>query len=224
MISLGLRTFVRYLVPLALLAVIVCAPLVLVAFSAPWPQNPKTANVAIGRAFAIAALAWIPALVLVGAAAPLARSLAAGAPLSQPRALYEAFANTVRMALPCLAACVAIAVGGLALVVPAFLLMALLALTGASTERGISGPLADSAAHVRAHWKPVVAIVVAMIVVDLALALVAWKVFAVPFDKKLKAVQYAPYGSIARIVALGVLATTPVFASLFAAVRARASA
>ena len=224
MIGLALRTLARYIVPIAMLAVLVCAPLMLVAFSGPWPQNPPAANLALGRAFAIAGTAWMATFVLVGAVAPLARSVAAGAPLSQPRALYEAAANALRMVLPCLAACVAVLVGGLALVLPAFALMVLLSLTGASTERGIPAPLADSVAIVRAHWKPVVAIVIAMLVVDAALALAAWKVVAVPFGKKLKPAQWATYGSVARVVALGVFATTPVFASLLAAVRARASA
>jgi len=125
------------------------------------------------------------------------------------------------MALPCLAAIAAVLVGGLALVLPALALVVLLSLTGASTERGMPAPLADSVAVVRAHWQPVAAIVAVMLIVDVALALAAWKVFAVPLAKKLKPEQWATYGNVARVVVLGVLATTPVFAALLAAVHAR---
>ena len=159
--------------------------------------------------------------VLVAAAAPLARSIAAGAPLSQPRALVTAFANTVRMALPCLAASAAVFVGGLALVLPAFALLVLLSLTGASEQRGMPAPLADSVAAVRTRWPPIAVIVAIMLVVDVALVFAAWKLVTVPFATKLKPAQWATYGNVARVVALGVLVTAPVFATLLAAARTK---
>jgi hypothetical protein len=220
-IGLALRTLVRYVVPLAMLSVLVCAPLLAIAFRSPWPHNLPAANLALGRAFAIAGTAWMVTLVLVAAAAPLARSVAAGAPLSQPRALVAAFASTVRMALPCLAAIAAVVVGGLALVVPALALLVLLSLTGASESRGMPAPLTDSVAAVRARWRPIAAIIAIMLVVDIALAFAAWKLFTVPFAKKLTPAQWATYGNVARVVALGVLATAPVFATLLAAARTK---
>lgn len=221
MIGLAVRTLVRYIVPLALVSVLVVAPWLAIAWKSPWPHDLKTANLALGRAFAIAGTAWMATFILVGAAAPLARSIAAGAPLSQLHALVAAFTSTLRMALPCLAAIAAVVIGGLALVVPALALLVLLALTGASTERGLPAPLVDSVAAVRAGWKPVAAIVAVMLLVDVALAFAAWKLVAVPFAKKLKPAQWATYGNVARVVAIGVLATTPVFATLLAAVRAK---
>ena len=221
MIGLAARTLGRYLVPLAIVSAIVCVPFALLAYASPWPRDLPTANAALARAFAIAGGAWMARFVVVGAAAPLARSLVAGAPLSQPRALGVAAGNALRMALPCLAAIAAVLVGGLALVVPALALVVLLSLTGASTERGMPAPLADSIAVVRARWQPVTAIVAVMLIVDVALALAAWKLFAVPLAKKLRPEQWATYGNVARVVVLGVLATTPVFAALLAAVHAR---
>lgn len=221
MIALALRTLVRYCIPLALASLVVTAPFFALAYRSPWPRNLPMANAALGRAFAIAAVAWIATLLLVAAAAPLARSLAAGAPLSQPRALVAAFANLVRMALPCLAASATVVIGGLALVVPALALVVLLALTGASEERGMPAPLVDSAATVRARWRPIALIVASMLVVNIALAFAAWKLTAVPFAKKLTPAQWATFGTVARVVALGVLVTAPVFGTLLAAARVR---
>ena len=221
MIGLALRTLVRYVVPLAMISVLVCAPLLAFAFRSPWPNNLPAANLALGRAFAIAGTAWMVTFVLVAAAAPLARSVAAGAPLSQPRALVAAFANTVRMALPCLAAIAAVVVGGLALVLPALALIVLLSLTGASEERGMPAPLVDSVATVRARWRPIAVVVAVMLLVDVALAFAAWKLVAVPFANKLKPHEWATYGNVARVVALGVLVSAPVFATLLAAARAK---
>lgn len=222
MIGLALRTIVRYVVPLAIATFLVVAPFAALAFRSPWPRDLAGANFALARAFAIAGTAWIATFVLVGATAPLVRSVAAGAPLSQLRALTAAVGNAIRMALPCLAASAAIVVGGLALVIPALVLLVLLSLTGASTERGMPAPLVDSVAAVRARWRPVVVIVGVMLVVDVALVFAAWKLVTVPFGKKLSPAQWATYGNVARVVVLGVAATAPVFATLLAAVRVTA--
>jgi hypothetical protein len=221
-IGLALRTIVRYVVPLAIATFLVIAPFAAIAFKSPWPRDLATANFALGRAFALAGLAWIATYVLVGAAAPLVRSVAAGTPLSQPRAVVAAVGNAIRMALPCLAASAAVVIGGLALVVPALALLVLLALTGASTERGMPAPLVDSVAAVRARWRPVVVIIGVMLVVDVVLVFAAWKLVAVPFGKKLSPMQWATYGNVARVVVLGIAATAPIFATLLAAVRVTA--
>ncbi len=221
-LGLALRTLARYVVPLAVATAVVVAPIAFVAFRSPWPRDLATANGAIVRAFVLGLAGWAVQIGLVGAAAPLARSIAAGSPLPQGRALVAALANLARMAVPCLGAIAAVAIGGLALVVPAFVLMVLLALTGASTERGMPAPLFDSAAAVRDQLGIVIAIVAAMLVVDVGLAVAGWKLFAVPLAKKLSPVQWATYGNAVRVVAIGLAATSPVFATLLAATRARA--
>ena len=220
-LGLALRTLVRYAIPLALATIVVAGPLLVVAFRAPWPRNLPMANAAIARAVVLAILGWAAVLLLVAAAAPLARSLARGAPLAQPRAVAAALANLVRMTLPCLAALGAIAIGGLALVVPALALLVLLALTGASTEPGMPGPLADSVRAVRARWRPVAAIVGAMLLGYAGLVVAGWQLATVPFAKRLSPAEWATYGNVARIVAIGVVATAPVFATLLAAARVR---
>jgi len=176
--SLGLaaRTFARYLVPLAIVTVVVLAPVVGLALRVRPPADLAGAQRMLRLAWILAGSAWAFQLVLVGAAAPLARALAAGAPVSQLRALGLALAGIVRGALPCLAAIGAVLVGGLALVVPGVALLVLFSVTGASRERGMPAPLVDSAAVVRAQLPVVAAIVAAMLAVDLALAFGAWKV------------------------------------------------
>lgn len=220
MIALALRTVVRYLVPLALASVLVVGPAVALAFRAPPPINLPTANAALLRAWLLTALGWMFVLVLVAAAAPLVRSVAAGAPLSQLRALAAALANLARMLLPCLTAAAAVAIGGLALVVPALALFVLLALTGASTERGIPAPLVDSVRMVRARWRPVAAVAGVMLVVQVAVAIGAWKLGTVTAVKPTPA-HWATYANVARIVALGLLVTSPLFATVLAAARVR---
>jgi hypothetical protein len=222
-IGLAARTLVRYVVPLAIVTLVVVAPWAYVAFRSPWPRDLAGANFALARAFAIAGTAWIATFVLVGAAAPLVRSVAAGTPLSQVRAIGAAVGNGLRMALPCLAASAAVLIGGLALVVPAFVLMVMLALTGASTERGMPAPLVESVAIVRRRWRLVAIVVAVMFVVDVALVFVAWKTVAVPFGKKLKPAEWATYGSVARVVLIGIAATVPMFATVLAAIGVRAA-
>ena len=216
---IALRTMVRYVVPLAAITFVAAAPFLAAAFRAPWPYDLASANGAMLLAGAIALAQFALVFVLVAAAAPLVRSVVAGAPLSQPRAFVEVFANTTRMLVPCLAAIAAVLVGGLALVLPALVLMVLLSLTGASTERGMPAPLAESVAAVRARWKPVTAIIVAMLVVEVILVVAAWKLATVPLAKKLTPAQWATYGNVARIVALGVAVTSPVYATLLASQR-----
>jgi hypothetical protein len=222
-IGLAARTAVRYVVPLAIATFVVVAPWAYAAFRSPWPRDLAGANIALARAFGIAGTAWIATFVLVGAAAPLVRAVAAGAPLSQPRAVGAAIGNGIRMALPCLAASAAVLIGGLALVVPAFVLMVMLALTGASTERGMPAPLVESVALVRQNWKPVAIVVGLMFVVDVVLVFVAWKTVTVPFGKKLKPVEWATYGNVGRVVVLGIAATAPLFATVLAAIGVKAT-
>jgi hypothetical protein len=218
--SLALRSLVRYLVPLALATAIVCAPLLLVAFRAPPPRDLATANAALRTGFAIAGVAWMAQLALVAAAAPLVRAVATSAPLSQLRAVVAAVSNLVRMIVPCAAAIACVVVGCLALVIPGLVLLVLVATTGASTERGMPAPLVTGADVVRAHWRTFAAIVAAMLVVDVAIAVVAWKLI-VPATPAKTPQAWAAYGAIARTVALGVLATAPVFSMLLAAARVR---
>jgi hypothetical protein len=223
MLGLALRTYGRYAVPLTLISIVVFAPACYSALRAPPPNNAATAISALRFAWTLAATGWAYQLVLVGAAAPLVRGVAAGAPLSQPRAVAAALANLIKMALPCLTAIAAIVLGALALVVPAIVVFGLLALTGASRERGIPAPLADSARSAQTHAAAVACVLAAMLAVDLVLALAAWKLGTVPIAGKLAPAQWAAYGQVARVVAIGLAIVSPVFAMLLAAIHVAGS-
>jgi hypothetical protein len=221
-LALALRTYVRYVVPLTLLSALVFAPLLWFILRLPVPGDAALAKKLYVVAWGVAASAWIAQYVLVGGVAPAARGLAMGKPLSQLRALRDGCAGLGRVLLPCLVAVAAIAVGGLALVVPGVVLVVLLALTGASEARGMPAPLLDSIAVARANLKTVVLVVVAIVVVDLALAGVAYLVLFEPLAKKPTPAQLEASRWVARSIAAGLVVISPLLASVLAAVRLRA--
>lgn len=173
--SLTLRAYLRYAAPLLVLAAVALVPTLAFALRQPVPADGDGVRALLRLAWILAATAWIPQLVLVAGAAPLVRALVAGQPLSQRRALADGVAALVRALVPCAIAIAAIVLGLVALVVPGLLLLALLALTGASDRLGVPPPaaLADSAAVVRAQWRTVVPIVALMIAGDLAVVAIA---------------------------------------------------
>jgi hypothetical protein len=220
-VGLALRTLGRYLLPLALLSAIVLSPIIWTMLRVPLPPHTAGARSLLVLAWVLAGSAFAFQLVLVAAAAPLARSLAAGRPLSQPDALVAGLVQLVRMLLPCALALVAIALGGLALVVPGLVLLVLLSLTGASTACGLPAPLVDSIAVARANLRAVVLAVAAIVVVDLAIALLAQLVLAAPIVKKMKPPQLATYRDLVRTVGIGVTLVSPLAACVLAAIHAR---
>src|SRR5688572_28348601 len=97
---LALRTWARYVVPLTLLSAVVHAPLLRYTMALDVPKDAAGAKQLLVVVWIVAATAWIAQLALVAAAAPVARSVAAGAPLSQWKALVHGFGNLVRMVVP----------------------------------------------------------------------------------------------------------------------------
>jgi hypothetical protein len=221
--ALALRTYVRYLVPLTLLAAVVFAPVIYGALRMPAPRDPVRARAALTTAWVIASTAWMFQLALVGAAAPLARAVAAGAAPGQLRAFGRAAVQLARTLVPCLAAIAAVAIGGLALMVPGLMLLVLLALTGASTRCGLPAPLLDSIDLVRASARAVIAVVAAMLVVDLAIAFAAQQLLVPPLTRKMKPVQLVPYRDLVRVTAVAVMIVSPIVATALAAIAARAT-
>jgi hypothetical protein len=220
-VALALRTLWRYPLPLAVASVIVLSPLVWIALRVPAPPNTAGARATLVLAWLVAGTGFTLQLLLVAAAAPLARSLVAGAPLSQPRALAASLVQLLRMLVPCAVALATVAIGGLALVVPGLVLLVLLSLTGASTACGLPGPLVDSIAVVRANLRGVVIAVAAILLLDLAIALAAQLAVAAPLVRKMKPPQLATYRDVVRVVVLGVAIVSPVGACILAAIRAR---
>jgi len=86
-VALALRTYVRYLVPLTVLAVIACAPIVWFALGATEPRDAASARAMLRVTFVIAATAWVWQIMLAGAAAELVDGVATRTPISsrQPR-------------------------------------------------------------------------------------------------------------------------------------------
>ena len=87
-LSLTLRTWLRYFVPLTLIAAAVMIVFVLIGLRAHLPNDVVQARSEMHLGWELAASAWIFQLVLVGAAAPAVRGVALDAPLSQASALF----------------------------------------------------------------------------------------------------------------------------------------
>lgn len=219
---IALRTYARYFVLLTLLALVVHAPLAYLAYAVPVPRTAAHAHQLVRLALALPAVAWMLQLWLVGAAAPLAASVASGAPLSQLAALRAAALGLARGLVPWLAALAAILVGLLALVVPGLILLALFARTAGSGTRVVRTALAGSARAVRDHLALVIGILVALVLVDVGIAVVAkLALTSHPLPKKLDPRVLAPYRDLVRIAAIAPIVVAPLFAALLAAVGVR---
>jgi len=214
----ALRIWLRYAIPLTLLSAIALSPVIATALRTRAPVDQAGAKAALVLGWELIALAWFGQLVLVGGASAMTRARP-----SQLRALGTGFVQLVRAILPCLAAVTAIAIGGLALAVPGLVLIVLLALTGASPARGVPAQLADSIAVARKHLPTVVLASAAMIAIDLAIGLVAQRVFAAPLPRPPAPAQLAPYRHFVHAVALALVLASPLPATVLATIRTRVS-
>jgi hypothetical protein len=218
-VPLALRAWLRYLVPLTLLAVITCAPLLYIALHAHAAKDVAAARIQVRVPWLLASFAWIFQLWLVAAAAPLVRSIADANPLSQIRALIAGLRGLVRGALPIAAVVAAILLGGLALAVPGVLLLVLLSLTGASEQlrEPLPAPLLDSIAAVRVSWRRVVITLAAIIVVGLVVTFVVQKLYVPPIKSKVPPSKLVGIRTFLRVVGLSLTAMSPLAACLLAA-------
>jgi hypothetical protein len=220
---LAARALVRYAVPMALLAALALAPWLLLALGEPPPADLPGARGVLRDAWLLGATAWIGQLLLVGAAAPLVRAVDAGAPPSQLGALGRGARQLARAAVPWLTAVAAIAIGGLALAAPGLALLVLFSTTAASTERGLPGPLVESAALVRRCLPLAAGAVAALLAVDLGAVLVAQGLLRpAAAAGKLRPDQLAMFPRIAQVAAVAALVVAPAIAALLAAVHVRA--
>jgi len=220
-VSVALRTYLRYLVPLTLLSALALSPLVYIALAVDTPRDAAQARGIVMLAWTAGATAWIGQLLLVAGAAPAARGLVAGAALSQRHAFARGAVAMLRALVPCLLAAAAVVVGALALVVPALVLVTLLALTGASPETNPPlSRLRDSIAAVRAHVTPVAATVAAIAFFDVALVLVARRFSAPLMGKKPTVTELAAYRHLIDIVVAGLVLASPLAAATLASLRA----
>jgi hypothetical protein len=214
LLAAALRTWLRYLVPLTLLSAIALSPLLYLAMTARIPADATAAAALRRLSWELVALAIVPQLVLVGAAAPITRNRP-----SQLRALASGLTGLLAALLPCIAAVAAIALGILALVVPGLILLPLLALTGASTERGIRARLLDSITIARRNLRPVVLTVLALLAVDVAIGVFAHLQFSVPFPKRPSPAQLTAARHVIQSIAVALVVVSPLLATVLAMIR-----
>jgi len=212
----AVRTWLRYLVPLTVLSAIALSPLVALALATPAPADLTGVRPVLMLGWALLAIAWPSQLVLVGGASVMTR-----APRSQLGALGGGFVQLVHAVVPCLVAAAAVAIGCLALAVPGPILLVLLALTGASRERGLPAPLVDSVAAARRQLLAVALAVAALVAIDAAIGLVAFRAFVVPLPAKPAPAQLAAIRDFVRAIALALVIASPLPATLLATIRAR---
>jgi hypothetical protein len=206
-----MQLVLRYAAPLLVASVAALLPqLVLVA----WLDVPETADAAkqlFVVAWIVAGTAWWSQIVLAGAVAPILRTRP---PIG--RAFAVAVIGAARAFVPCVLALAAFVVGGLALVVPGVVVMTLLALTGAVDGDTTATRFAASAAAVRRRWGAVALALLAIVVVDLAIAGGAWLGVFQPLAPKPTPAQLAASLRMVRVVALALVAVSPIAATALA--------
>ena len=215
-VALAMRTWVRYLVPLTLLSAIALSPLIVLAARVHTPVDAAAIRPVIQLGWTLLAVAWLGQLVLVGGAAAMRSD-----PPSQLRAFTRGLLQLVRAVVPCGVAALAVAIGGLALVLPGLALLVLLSLTAASRERGLPGPLLDSLAAARRQLPAVALAVLALFALDAAIGLIAYRAFLAPLPAKPTPVQLAAVRNFVRAIVLALVVLSPLPATLLAALHAR---
>jgi hypothetical protein len=215
-VAFAIRTWVRYLVPLTLVSAIALSPLIVLAARVHPPADATAARPVIQLGWTLLAVAWLGQLLHVGGAAAMLTD-----PPSQLRAFTRGLVQLVRAVVPCGVAALAVALGGLALVLPGLVLLVLLSLTAASRERGVPGPLLDSVAAARRQLPAVALAVVALFAIDAAIGLIAYRACLTPLPAKPTPVQLAAVRNFVRAIVLALVVLSPLPATLLAAIHAR---
>ena len=220
---LPVRAWLRYLVPLTLLAAIAFLPMLYIASRVGAAQDLAKARAQIRMGWILAGSAWMFQWLLVAGVAPAVRGLASGKPLTQVGALLDGMRNLIRGLVPWVIATAAVVLGGVALVVPGLFLVVLVSLTGASEKLGEPPPaaLVDSVAIVRRALPRVALAVGAIIVVDLAICFAVQTAIVPTITKKVPAVKLLPIRAFVRLVPLAIAAVSPLLACVLASLHVR---
>lgn len=227
MSALLLRTYLRYVVVVTVLAAVVFAPLLYLGWKLRVPADLAQAKGVVRTAWMLVGLAFAPLLVLVGGVTPAVRSVADGRPLSQLGALRAGITGLVRAAVPCAAVLLATMIGSLALVVPGLAALALLALAGATAD--VEGDLAARLAAAVAAARPRILAVGALLLGTIAMFLGATyalqRGLPIPLPKAPTPEQLASFQAFARhsIAVVALIAPLPAIALAAIAARARPS-
>jgi hypothetical protein len=214
-VPLALRAWLRYLIPLTLLALVACAPMLWIAWRWPAPADVQHARLQMRVTYALASTAWIWQLWLVAGVAPAIQRLADGQPISQARALTGGLRGLATKLVPVVITVFAISMGSLALVVPGALLLVLLSTTCATATH------AEAIAVGRANMKRLAIILAAVIAGALIIALVCQVAIVPAIGKKVAASKLLPIRTFTRTLALALTAYSPIAACAIAAVTAR---
>lgn len=215
MIQPALQLWLSHVIPLTVVSAVALLPQIVIALAARPPSDPAGARSLIALGWTLIATAWPAQLALAGGASAMA-----AAP-SQARALGAGLAQLIRAVVPCLIAGLAIAIGCLALAIPGLILLALLALTATSRERGLPAPLLDSIAAVRPQLAAVAITVAAMFAIDAAIGLVALRALLAPLPAKPTPAQLAGVRELVRGAAAALVVLSPLPACALARLRAR---
>jgi hypothetical protein len=209
-IALTLRTWLRYVVPLTLVAIIACAPLLYVALTAQPPADFARGRSQLRLGWGLAGCAIGFQLLLVAGVAPAVRAVAGGVPLSQGAALLAGLRGLVRGVLPWAVAIASVLLGGLALVGPGLLLVCLVSLTGASDQLGTSPQAAimDSVNVVRRQLPRIALLVLAIVAIDLAITFAVQSMYVPVIAKKASAAKLLPVRTFLRITVLAIVAVS----------------
>lgn len=218
-LSLTVRAWLRYIVPLTLLALIALGPVAYAAWKTAPPIDVVAARALVRRGWILMTCAIALQLLIVAAAAPAVRALHRGAPLSQLGVLVMGLRGLIRGFVPWLTAMVAVMLGGLALVVPGVLLLVLLSMTAASDQLGapMPAPLQDSIAVARAHLPRIAVVVAAIVAVDVAITFAAQFTFVPVVGKKVAAAKLVPIRTFVQVSVLALVAIAPAIACAVAA-------
>lgn len=224
MTSLLLRTYVRYAFVTTVLAAIVFAPLLYLAFKLKVPADVAQAKGVVRTAWLLVGLSLAPLLVLVGGVTPAVRSVADGRPLSQLGALRAGVAGLARAALPCAVVLLATVIGSLALVLPGLAALALLALAGATADGG--GDLAARLHAAVSLARPrIVSVIITLVVTAAAFVGATYALsrgLPIPLPKAATPEHFAAFQLFVRYAITAIALFAPLSALALAAIAARA--
>ncbi|MGE0549569.1 MAG: hypothetical protein AB7O24_13200 [Kofleriaceae bacterium] len=214
----AVRAYARYVVPMTVLSVLAFTPLIAIAVASAPPHNLAGATATIRIAWLFGAVAWMPVLALVAAAAHVISS-----PGSQLDVLRGGGAVLVKSAPACGAAIAAIVIGGAALVVPGVMLLVLFATTGATASGELSDRLTTGAAIARTQWRSIAIVVALTLVAQLAIVYLAQRFGApLPLPKKPNVLQLAAVQRSLWIAIAGLIVTAPISAIALACIHVNA--
>jgi hypothetical protein len=154
--------------------------------------------------------------LLVGAAAQ------ATGQQSQRAMLSAGVRQLGRAIVPWLAGITAILIGGLAMVIPGLLLLALFSLAAASSTRGVQPALAESARIVRSRWVAIGVVLLTTFAVQAALLYLAERMTVkLPLTKKPTFDQIVGSVRFVHLAVASLVITAPIAAVALAKIRER---